>query len=154
PGDAIIYVGWRGTDALGATYDNSHLAAVIAATNFAGLSEQTIPALLSKLPQEKPEEIERAAAIEAAIPLLLHLWNRPTAFFVAAKNDARGDFEPRIGLICDAGAGESAVSFHKSLAELVAKAKDDNLKTAIEGSLVIVTLGYDDPAALLKTKQP
>src|SRR5262249_7377734 len=85
PGDAIIYVGWRGTDALGATYDNSHLAAVIAGTNFAGLSEQTIPALLSKLPQEKPEEIERAAAIEAAIPLLLHLWKRPTAFFVAPK---------------------------------------------------------------------
>jgi len=37
PGDAEIYIGWRGSDDLGPGYDSSHLKAVIDASKFSQL---------------------------------------------------------------------------------------------------------------------
>jgi prepilin-type processing-associated H-X9-DG protein len=149
PEDAIFYLGWRGSEALGPAYANSHLAAVVNASNFQGLIDQTIPQLLAKLPPDKPEQ---AANIQAALPIFQHLWKRPTAVFIASGTDKRGQWEPRVALICDAGA--AAPDFHRSLTALVAQAKGSKtpIRTALDGQIVVVTIGYEDAMAAIKPK--
>src|SRR5688572_7668326 len=100
PSDAILYIGWSGTDTLGAAYEKSHLAAVVKAANFKEIFEQTIPQLFAKLAQEQPEVL---AMQGATMPLLKHAWQRPTAFYITAGVDRRGDFVPKLVILCDAG---------------------------------------------------
>ena len=148
PGDAFFYIGWRGTDTLGATYDQSHLAAIINGSNVKTLFDQTLPQLFEKLTEGKPEE---AANVQATLPLLKHLWKRPTAFFAAPAFDKRGDFDGRWGLICDAG--DVAADFEKGWKGLIDQAKQNKMKiaTARDGNIVVLTIGYDDASALLKS---
>ncbi len=43
PENALIYVGWAGTDNLGPDYENSHLQALLDASNLRQLGEKTLP---------------------------------------------------------------------------------------------------------------
>src|SRR4051812_43226529 len=87
PADAFFYLGWRGTDSVGPTYDNSHLAAIVKASNIADVVNQTIPQLFAKLGNGAPEA---QAMQQAAIPLLKHAWKRPTVVYIAPRLDPRG----------------------------------------------------------------
>src|SRR3954471_11130127 len=49
PADAVAYVGWRGTEALGPGYDASHLKGVVAASAFPQLFAESLPRLLKSL---------------------------------------------------------------------------------------------------------
>ena len=153
PGDAFLYIGWRGTDALGLAYEQSHLAAIIKASNLKAIPEQMIPQLLQQLPQDNPEE---AAVVQAIVPLLKHAWKRPTAIFMTAATDSRGEFEPRLGIIVDAG--EVAADFEKSLAGVIEQASTAGGKSSTpvksdrDGNLVFFTVGFAD--GLKKPDQP
>ncbi len=146
PADATLYFGWRGTDTLGATYDNSHLAAVMKGSGLRGLVDVTLPQLLAKMPQDKPEE---AANVQVTIKLLQHAWARPTVVFVGIGPDARGKPESKLGFICDAG--DVAADFQKSLEGLVAADKATaKVKIGRDGNLVALTMGYPDALAAIK----
>jgi prepilin-type processing-associated H-X9-DG protein len=149
PDSALFYFGWRGSDTLDKAYDDSHLAAVVKASNLSGIFDQTIPQLVAKIQQDEPEA---AATLQASIPLIKQMWKRPTAVFIESGKDSRGDWEPKFVAICDVGA--DAAAFQKSLAGMVAqmgKTKTPVL-TALDGTFVIFSVGYEDAVAATKPK--
>src|SRR4051794_33998943 len=78
PEGALVYVGWRGSESLGKNYDESHLAAVLKASNVAGIFDQTLPQVIAKIQQQ---DVEAAGTMQAALPLIKQMWKRPTAMF-------------------------------------------------------------------------
>src|SRR5689334_20714538 len=49
PQDAVIYIGWSGSESMGAAYDQSHLKAVVEASNVRELLNESLPRLLENI---------------------------------------------------------------------------------------------------------
>ena len=47
PADAAVYIGWKGTDDLGAAYSDSHLKALVDASEISTFAHDAFPALVS-----------------------------------------------------------------------------------------------------------
>src|SRR3954453_7120153 len=65
PQDALVYVGWAGADHMPAAYAESHLKAVVDASNIRELISQSIPRLLEKIGKEDEDAAEVTALISA-----------------------------------------------------------------------------------------
>jgi prepilin-type processing-associated H-X9-DG protein len=145
PADAIAYVGWQGSDALGDAYGKSHLKAV--------LDQSALPKFLGELlprvaePFEEHENDDEAMATARMIRLLEAmrgpLWRRPSALYFAGLDLANPrNPMPRLAVICDAG-GE-AQALHDSIAKAVAAAKAADVPVSVGvhgGRFVVATFG-------------
>src|SRR6478735_7967215 len=78
PADAVIYVGWQGADALRQPYQQSHLKAVIDATDAHQLLEDFFPQLMEKVTQQDKHAGE---AVHLLISLAKPAWQYQTAVF-------------------------------------------------------------------------
>ena len=109
PGDALVYVGWAGTDTLqaaGGGYEGSHLKAVMTGSALPEFLDKKLPALLEKLSDE-----ERAAGVALQVEQVLAVMGKyPTAIYVGPVDLPKGAPPvPHIALLCDAGAGADAL---------------------------------------------
>src|SRR4051812_18233810 len=56
PADAVVYIGWRGSDSVGeAGYESSHLKAVIDASQLKQLFTDFVPKLTARIGRDNPE---------------------------------------------------------------------------------------------------
>jgi prepilin-type processing-associated H-X9-DG protein len=101
PQDAVIYVGWSGSEAMGAGYAGSHLKAVIDASNLAQLVHESIPRLLEKIGKDDEEAAQVTGLITA---IGGPMWRHPSALYFGGVDVTNPDFPmPKLALICDAG---------------------------------------------------
>ena len=59
PDNAIIYVGWRGSDDLGSGYKDSHLAAILAQSNFSAVFNDFLPRVILKAGQTNKDASQK-----------------------------------------------------------------------------------------------
>jgi prepilin-type processing-associated H-X9-DG protein len=138
PGDALIYVGWVGSQSMGPAYGESNLKAVLDASAFPQLFSNFLPQLIQKAGQADPKVGE---AMHLVLTVGGPLWRHPSAFYFGGVNFAGGPPLPRIALLCDAGT--EADGLLANLNDLIIKAPPDAPPFVARkyGSLVVVSIG-------------
>lgn len=102
PDDAIIYVGWAGTESYGDDYAASHLKALIDASQLRQLQTDFLPKLLQKLGRENEEFAPVAEVINAVSQ---SMWKNPTAIYFGGADVTNIERPiPRLALLIQAGA--------------------------------------------------
>ncbi|MBC7782598.1 MAG: hypothetical protein H7144_02070 [Burkholderiales bacterium] len=142
PDDAILYLGWRGTNDLGPGYAGSHMEAIARESQFQKIFDDTLPAAVRALQMKNPRI---APGVETASAILTSTVRFPTVFFFAGITDGDQPY-PKFGLLCRAGAGAPKLlsSIQKSMGQLP---RDVPMRVRQSGDVVAVLFGYapDDP---------
>jgi prepilin-type processing-associated H-X9-DG protein len=108
PGDAMIYVGWKGTDSPGAGYDQSHLKAVLDASQIGAFVRDSMPKILA-LAGESDQQTAQMMQMVTTIggPLLRY----PSAFYFGGMDMSNPNSPmPKLALVCQAGADAAALA--------------------------------------------
>lgn len=145
PADAIAYFGWSGTDTLPASYQTSHLKAVLDNSKLRELFTEFLPLAAQKLIASDPQARQ---PVMIAQSMFNQLWKHPTAIYFAGIQtiDARRTV-PKAGIICHAG--NDAEAIHAQISGLLGN--NANAKAFRDGEFVMLTIGYDlRPAGGLK----
>jgi prepilin-type processing-associated H-X9-DG protein len=145
PDDAVIYIGWAGTDNLGAAYEGSHLKAVVDSTDWNDFVTRFIPAVMNKVAGEAPDAAEFSKAFSA---LATPAWKHPTAiYFGGIDFTNRRNPQPRIAVYCQAG--DDAPAMEAALNDLVAQAPKGRGEPAMSVTTAngLVTFIIGQPAA-------
>src|SRR4051812_36486500 len=81
PADALVYVGWGGSQNLAASgYEGSHLQAIAAASDAQKLFTETFPKLAERISAGNAEAGEALSAVSAIVG---RMWRHPSAFYFA-----------------------------------------------------------------------
>lgn len=144
PGDAMVYVGWSGTENAPG-YSGSHAEALIKESNIPAVFKQVLPGVIERIRREDPNA---ADGLKLAYELLAPMAKYPTAFFFSGVI-FEGEPMPRLGLVCRAGADAEAV--RAKIQGLLDKENDADLplKVIADGQDVAILIGYSgEPNAL------
>lgn len=151
PGDALIYVGWQGVDAVEQDYQGSNLQGVLSETQVHRLLGEVLPRILEERGQMLPPDIEQGRVAVSDV-LLPTLWQRPWAFYMRAEASDQGSPQREMALVIEAGDRADAVE--SSLNELLALAQQyagqpippTNIDRA-DGTVTVRMFGVPDEAA-------
>ena len=142
PGDAIVYIAWRGANDPGAAYGSSRLKQIVDQSNLSLAMNDFLPRALKRIgmiDKQANEAMDLVNSFGGA------MWKYPTAFYFAgidfSTTGAGGGPMPRMGLLCQAGA--QAKDVQEKLEALLAKAPEvpPGLEVIQQGDLVSVTFG-------------
>jgi prepilin-type processing-associated H-X9-DG protein len=149
PDDAIVYIGWSGTDSPAPAYAQSHLKAILDNTKIRELFTQFLPQVAEKIISKNPEAEKPLHSIEAlAGPLLKY----PSAFFFSGI-ELTGQGQPpipHVGVMCQAGTDAARVK--QQLDELLREMPEQPpfpIDVTEKDGVVALLIGYDDPAKAL-----
>ena len=147
PSDAIVYLGWQGSEHLGPGYDNSNLKGFLDDSQFRQLVNEFLPRLVKKLAQMDPNAAQVGDIVSA---IGQPVWKHPTAiFFSGVDFNGPNDVVPHMGLLVQAG--EDGKALKDQLDQLVSMAGQPPfpVKVIDDGKLVGLLVGYDDEKAAL-----
>ena len=157
PADALVYVGWMGSQNLGpAGYEGSHLQALAASSDAQKLFTETLPKLSKRIGAGNAEAGEVMNAVSA---IGGRMWRHPSAFYFSGLDFTANPRkpQPKIAFLCDAG--DEAAVMAKDLQAIIDRAGKTpvEMKVVPNGTLVKVTIGPVDAdgkakAAFLPTK--
>jgi len=142
PGDAIVYIGWRGTADPGSGYAASRLKQVVDQSNISAAMNDFVPRALKRIGMinaDAKEATDIIASFGGA------MWKNPTAMYFAGvdfqNGGPGGGPMPRFGFVCQAGA--AAKDVQAKLEQLLAKSAHPvpGLEVFQEGDLVGLTMG-------------
>jgi hypothetical protein len=152
PQDALIYIGWSGSESMGPGYDGSHLKAIVEASNLRELVKESIPRLLENLGHQD----EDAAAMLGLVSAIGGpMWRHPSAFYFGpADMTDPANVHPSLALVCQAGDESKALA--QKLNELIAKMDPPPVPVKVEedGGLVVLSVGKTDFGAKKKPAVP
>jgi hypothetical protein len=78
PGDALIYIGWSGSDSMGPGYAGSHLEAVLKDSKLSELVNEALPRLFKQIAAKEPGAAEPLAMFlcggDVAAPIGVLFW--------------------------------------------------------------------------------
>jgi prepilin-type processing-associated H-X9-DG protein len=105
PADALVYVGWQGSERLPAAYDNSRLKAALDTSGLRQFVDESIPQLM-RLAARQDREAEHMVAVlnSLVLPMLKH----PTAVYFAGVDFGQQPV-PKFAILCDAGPQADAI---------------------------------------------
>jgi len=106
PDNALVYIAWRGADAMAKEYDQSHFKAVMAASSLPRIIEQQLPVLIDGGVAEGKAD----AGLRLAALLARPAWRYPTAFVIGELRGEGPNPKPAMAVICDAGAETEALA--------------------------------------------
>ncbi len=140
PSDAMIYVGWRGADTMGAGYQQSHLRAVMEASNVSDLMDRFLPQVLDKLIQQQPDAAEAVGILRDLAP---SLWKHPAAFYFGGITPPAAGAPPEIRMAIIVEAGADAAALEQSLKKVAAKAEGSPVPITVAkfGNFVVLSPG-------------
>src|SRR5438128_652582 len=95
PADAVIYVGWHGSENLPG-YNESHLKAIVDQSNIPAVFDQLVPQLIAKAGQQ---DANVGMALRTIADVGSPLWRHPTAIYFAGVNFNGPEPMPRVGVI-------------------------------------------------------
>ena len=137
PGDAIVYIGWRGTADPGSGYAASRLKQVVDQSNISAAMNDFVPRALKRIGMinaDAKEATDIIASFGGA------MWKNPTAMYFAGvdfqNGGPGGGPMPRFGFVCQAGA--AAKDVQAKLEQLLAKSAHPvpGLEVFQEGDLI------------------
>lgn len=139
PDDAILYIGWRGSESMGPGFEGSHLKAVMEASQVSQIFSEFLPKLVEKLGQENREASEIVQLISAVGG---PMWRHPSAFYFGGIDFSNPRMPtPRMALLCDAGTEAQALLEQVNKALEMAGPTPMPITAAAEGNLVVIKIG-------------
>src|SRR5687768_16849810 len=123
PAEALIYIGWQGSESMPAAYEKSHAKALLDSSNIPKVFNEMVPQLIRRLGQENPQAAE---GVKILAGIAAPLWRHQTAIFAlpldfAPAQAGQGPPMPRLALICNAG--DEADAMAEQLGKLAALAQ-------------------------------
>jgi prepilin-type processing-associated H-X9-DG protein len=145
PADALVYIGWRGSENLPASYDESHLKAVIENSKFRELFTDLLPQIIQKV--GSPHELADLLGMQE---IGAELWRHPTAFYFAGIDMSNPSQPmPKLAIVCQAG--NDAAVMQQDIMNLIAKAGHPPINVFVEKDMLIVAVGYYQVADTMTT---
>jgi len=145
PDDAILYLGFSGTDNAPG-YEGTHWEAIVKQSNFPAVFRQVLPAAIKK---QAARDAIAAGQAQQVYDALAVLARKPSAvFFAGFRLDGERPM-PRVGFVCRAGA--DAEPLQQKIQALLDQAgeKEIPLKVTVIGEDLVFTVGYENPEAAL-----
>lgn len=152
PGDALLYIGWQGADALAPQYAGSNLEGFLKASTLPAFFSTTLPQILARRSGNAD-----AATLQFQIvkTLLTPYWKHPAALYIAPIDFDKNPTDPafRMALFCDAG--PDAKRLVAALTNIVESTPAGPHKPSLASndSLVVLAFGMD-AAPLLQSSAP
>lgn len=147
PGDAMVYVGWRGADDMGEDYEGSHLQGVVELT---GLME-ALPQLTDALRTFAEEEAgqDEAELVNAGAMMWEKAWTGGAAMYILPPLPANPDEPgpppvPRMVILWNGAANDAEL--REALATLVGMVNDQGMVEAYLGAMgdaLFMAIGVD-----------
>src|SRR5258705_9810756 len=114
PSDAVVYIGWQGSDSLGTPYEKSHLKGVIDSSNIPQFFSEFLPRLIEGLGKDDAQAAGVFRSIHGIGRIFLP---KPCAIYFGGMDVKAPAPMPKLTLIADGGADAEAML--KSLNPLV-----------------------------------
>jgi hypothetical protein len=140
PGDAILYIGWEGTNALTAKYEKSHLKPVLDASSLPQFFSECVPKLIDRVAQENSDA---ADVLRELFAIGGPMWKHPMAIYFGGI-DFNGPLPlPKLAVLCDAGpdAADMAERIDKLLKEAEKQQSGPFPLVKVYGSMVVFAFG-------------
>ena len=155
PAEALVYIGWTGTDHMPVGYQDSHLKAMEEIANVPQLLREVLPRFMEKMQKQAGNaDLGQFLVIEGgAIEVLQTVAKHPGAFYFGGVDFSGPQPKPRLALLCQAGPDAAAIQGRITQLLEQAHAPAGLVQTALRGDLVLVTIGQpvlpgpDQPAA-------
>jgi prepilin-type processing-associated H-X9-DG protein len=128
PSDVVLYIGWHGVSGSMTGYEQSHLKAMVDASQISQLLHICIPQMIHKLAISDPQTTELA---DDGMDIESSLWAHPTAIYLEGI-DAAAPI-PKIAILCQAGADSPALAD-----------KINKLLKMVNGNLLVRCVSTDD----------
>ena len=149
PADAALYIGWQGSQTMPPAYANSHLKAVVDASNFGALITDFAPRLIQRFGQGNPNI---ASAMKAITTFGTPLWQHPSALYVASVDFTAPDApRPRLAILCQAGPDADALLAQLKPIVDAATNSPAPIKAFKAGDVLVLSIGYDNQSDILAT---
>jgi hypothetical protein len=143
PADALLYVGWAGSEHLAPAYAQSHLKGLMDASSLPQLFAEIAPRIVRRVQLQGMMEGEPAA--REVLPALLGMgetsWRRPTALYVGPMDYSGKVPMPRVAFLCDAAKDAQAFAnaASKAVAEIPPNAPVKVRVTTWPGNIVVIS---------------
>jgi prepilin-type processing-associated H-X9-DG protein len=136
PDDAEIYVGWNGTISPGPGYDQSHLKAVLDASQLPQFFQDSMPRLFQQVAAQNPQA---ARQLRQMYGILTALAEHPTAIYFGGLGavEAGGGPFPKLAIVCDGGTDASKIE--RQVRILLNNARGAPLNLKLVDTLVILS---------------
>lgn len=136
PGDAVLYIGWRGSRDLGEGYDQSHLKAVLDKSNVGEIFTKVLPKLAGMLNDQDPSA---GMILNTILSIGGKLWQYPSALYVGKVEFGEGKSPlPPFAVFCQAGDDSNALA--KQLNDMF-KQLQGPLKATSANGMVTISAG-------------
>ena len=140
PANAVIYVGWKGGDNLGAAYETSQLKGVMDAANV----KQQVTALLTRGVDDAMKRGDRQGAGAKVFREAVEMMGQyPTAFYFGGMDLTDPDHpQPKMAVLSETGK-DSANALADKLTKAIADAPDKQVPTTakVVGNFLLVSTG-------------
>ncbi|HVS72337.1 MAG TPA: hypothetical protein VHQ47_13870 [Phycisphaerae bacterium] len=151
PADAMVYLEWPGTDALGPAYNNSNLKGIIDALDVRGRIEAAI--------QQKGQDLgdEGKANAEMARQWIEAVTKNPGAVYVGPVDFSGDTPMPKIAIISKVGASQAQAMAGKAKAEMDKEEKKEGeppTAVVVSGDYIVLNIGKDVNADKWLTTPP
>jgi hypothetical protein len=138
PDDAEIYVGWNGTDAPGAGFDQSHLEAVLDASQLGQFFQDSVPRLLHQVGMQNPEGAQHMRQV---YEIMMAMARHHGAIYLGGPQ-AGGPPIPKLAILCDAG--PDAPRIQQAVQNILNEAHGAPLNLHVFDTLVVLS-DFDFP---------
>ncbi|MDB5329816.1 MAG: hypothetical protein JWP03_967 [Phycisphaerales bacterium] len=141
PADAIVYLGWTGSESLGPKYKGSNLESVLAESNIPAVFQQFLPQVFDRIAKEQPDAAEPIKIFRA---IAGPMWRHPSAFAFLGV-DLQNPNGPRPHALLVSQAGAEAAALQKQVNDLLKAQPQPPFPVQVVrvGDLVALTVGYD-----------
>ena len=144
PGDAVLYVGWQGSEGMGAGFEKSHLKAVLDSSNLPQVFNDMVPRVIARVGQENPQV---GQLLQLASGLGAPMWRHPTAFYFGGVDfKAAGGPRPKAALMCNAGKEAEGLLKQIDAVAMQLAGSPFPVRTFRQGDLVVISVGYEAEA--------
>lgn len=141
PDDALVYLGWSGTDNLGSNYAGSHMAAIAEASQVGDFLNHSVPEFLARLSAGNMDLARMPDVWRIMHTLRVH----PSAIYFNLDANKSNPPKPMIAVLCDAGADAPAMM--ESIEKLMAQAPAPQIQFKKLGSVLVVS-NFDFPQSV------
>lgn len=139
PADALIYVGWTGSETLGPGFEASKLKRILDESSLPEVISDLLPRVIKKLAEENPQTAELDEETALMLAVTSNLWKYPAAFYFGPTVDREGVPQPQMALIF--GAGDDAEELEKKLAELTGEVPPPGVVVRRNQSTIVIGTG-------------